>query len=141
MKVLVDANVILDVLLNRSPWVDDSRRIWDANQATRIQGYLAATAVCNFYYIWRKHAGSALALRSVRECLEAYQILPVDLPTLKAAVSFAEGDFEDQIVIRCAVAARIDVIVTRDPRGFSRSPILVLSPAEFCRRYPTLVDG
>jgi predicted nucleic acid-binding protein len=30
MKILIDTNIILDVLLNRAPWVTDSQAIWDA---------------------------------------------------------------------------------------------------------------
>lgn len=39
-------------------------------------------------------------------------------------------DFEDDLQIACAVAAGLDVIVSRDRAGFVHSPIPVLSPAE-----------
>ena len=44
MKVLIDANVILDVLLNRSPWVTDSQAVWDANK-NKKEIWGGATAV------------------------------------------------------------------------------------------------
>ena len=57
MKVLIDANVILDVLLNRSPWVADSQMVWDANHRQHIHGHLVATTVTNLFYIARKLVG------------------------------------------------------------------------------------
>jgi predicted nucleic acid-binding protein len=53
MKVLIDANVILDVLLNRSPWVTDSQAVWEANHRQQIQGHIVATTVTNLFYIAR----------------------------------------------------------------------------------------
>lgn len=35
MRVLLDTNVVLDVLLNRQPWVKDASAIWQANDDGR----------------------------------------------------------------------------------------------------------
>ena len=45
MKVLLDLNVILDVLLNRAPWVTDSAATWDAHRAGEVVAHVAAFAV------------------------------------------------------------------------------------------------
>jgi hypothetical protein len=37
---------------------------------------------------------------------------------------------EDNMSLACAINARLDAIVTRDPKGFAGSPIPVLSLAE-----------
>lgn len=39
------------------------------------------------------------------------------------------SDFEDNLLITTALLVGLDAIVTRDPRGFSGSPIAALSPA------------
>jgi hypothetical protein len=44
------------------------------------------------------------------------------------------NDFEDNVQIACAVIAGLDAIVTRDPKGFAGSPVLVLTPAELLAR-------
>ena len=38
MKVLLDLNVVLDVVLNRQPWLEESQRVLDANQSQKIDG-------------------------------------------------------------------------------------------------------
>lgn len=134
MKVLIDANVILDVLLNRSPWVTDSQAVWDANHRQQIHGHLVATTVTNLFYIARKLVGQPLALNGVRDCLAAFDIVPVDQTILQDAATLPGSDFEDNIAIRCAVFSGMDVIVTRNLADFTDSPIEAISPAELLDR-------
>jgi hypothetical protein len=44
MRVLFDLNIILDVLLNRAPWVTDSAAVWDAHRGGEIVAQVAASA-------------------------------------------------------------------------------------------------
>jgi predicted nucleic acid-binding protein len=130
MKLLVDANVILDVLLNRTPWVAESQAVWEANQQQRIQGHVVATTVTNLFYIARRLVGQSLALRGVRECLSAFDVIAVDGAILNNAVAMGGSDFEDDVAICCAVTVGMGFIVTRDAGGFARSPVPAVSPAE-----------
>jgi len=136
MKVLLDANVILDVLLNRQPWVVDSQAVWDANHEGRIQGCVVATAVTNLFYIARKLVGQPLALRGVFDCLAAFDVLSVDSAILNDAAKLPGSDFEDNVSICCAVSNDLDLIVTRDLNGFVQSHVPAVSPAEFLARLP-----
>jgi hypothetical protein len=138
MKVLIDANVVLDVLLNRQPWVVDSQRIWDANHQRRIEGHLVATSVTNLFYIARKLVGQPLALRGVLDCLAAFEVIPVDGVILGDAAALPGSDYEDNVTIRCAASAGMDCIVTRDPRGFTQSLVPSLTPAELIARLPAV---
>jgi hypothetical protein len=45
MNVLIDANVALDVILERQPWLDDSKGVWDACHQKRITGHLVGTGL------------------------------------------------------------------------------------------------
>jgi predicted nucleic acid-binding protein len=85
MKVLIDLNVVLDVVLNRPPFIADSRQVWDAHQAGTIEGFLAATEVTNLYYIVRRLADAATARSAVGVCLSTFSIVPVDLSILQTA--------------------------------------------------------
>lgn len=134
MKVLVDANVVLDVLLNRTPWVAESRAVWDANHRQQIHGYVVATTLTNMFYIARRLVGFSKALEGVRACLAAFHVLSVDGNVLIEATKLAGNDFEDNVVIRCAVNFQMDVIVTRNLADFSQSQIPAMSPSELIDR-------
>ena len=134
MKVLIDANVILDVLLNRPPWVTDSQAVWDANHRQQIHGHLVATTITNLFYIARKLVGQSLALSGVRDCLAAFDVVPVDQTILQDAATLSGSDFEDNVTIRCAVTFGMDVIVTRNLADFTDSPVPAISPGELLNR-------
>ncbi len=55
---------------------------------------------------------------------------------LDAAERRSGIDLEDNLQIACAVEARLDAIVTRNPKDFAGSQVPVLSPAEPLARLP-----
>jgi predicted nucleic acid-binding protein len=134
MNVLTDINVLLDVFLNRAAWLADSAAVLQANHDGRITLHVSASALPTIFYIVRRHAGLPQAMTVVDECLKAFRIVPVTGTTLALARTWLGNDYEDNVQIACAVEARLDAIVTRDPRGFAGSPIPVLTPADLVAR-------
>ena len=137
MNVLIDTNVVLDVLLNRAPWVADSSAVWDAHRDGRISAHLAAFSLPTIFYIVRKQNDLAKAQDGVRVCLETLEIAPVVRSTLELARSQPLSDYEDNLQIACAIEAQLDAIVTRDPIGFAPSPIPAMTPTELLKRLAT----
>ncbi len=134
MKVLLDLNVVLDVILNREPWVAVAKQIWNAHQSGVIDGCLAATEITNLFYIVRRTAGEPVARNAMQVCLATFNIEPIGQLILEAADRQPGLDFEDNVCIACAVAAAADLIVTRDPAGFTHSPVTAVSPEELMAR-------
>ena len=130
MQILFDTNIVLDVLLNRQPWVTESAAIWQANDDGRIDGFFVASALTDIFYIARRLTDLENAHKAIRICLEAFQVCPVDRETLELAASLAGTDFEDNVQIACAQIANLDAIVTRDTDGFEATSISTLAPAE-----------
>ena len=54
MKLLVDANILLDVLQAREPYLKDSSLIWKLCETGEVQGYASALTFANLIYIMRK---------------------------------------------------------------------------------------
>ncbi len=128
MRLLLDTNVVLDVLLNRQPWVKDAAAIWQANDDGRVMAYLTASTFTDIFYIARKVAGIAGARQAVRTCLEAFEIR--DRHTLQHAETLLGNDFEDNLQIACATLQNLDAIVTRDQAGFQNASLPVFASAE-----------
>ena len=57
MKILIDTNIILDVLIKREPFYADSARVWTLIRERTIAGYLSAISINNLYYIVKKLKG------------------------------------------------------------------------------------
>jgi predicted nucleic acid-binding protein len=134
IAALLDINVVLDVFLARAPWVADSAVVLAANQRGEFVGHLSAASIPTIFYIVRRNADLAKALRVVTECLASFDIVPVDRKALELAHSMPGSDFEDNLQIACAVEAGLDAIVTRDLKGFAGSTVAVLTPAELLAR-------
>jgi len=129
-RYLLDTSVLLDLLLNRSPWAADAVVLWDAHRQSQIRVLAAAFSLPTIFYIVRKQGGVSAARTAVQACLTTLDIAPVDQATLLAAQALAGVDFEDDLQIACALQAGVNAIVTRDPRGFAACPISVLTPTD-----------
>lgn len=134
MRVLLDTNIVLDVLLDRAPFVQDSSAIWAACDAGTLVGVLPASTLTDIFYIARRATDVATAHVAVGLCLAAFEIAPVDRQTLEDATALPGNDFEDNVQIACATRAAVDAIVTRNGDDFAHTAMLVLTPAELLAR-------
>jgi len=137
LRVLFDINVLLDVFLEREPWLAKARALWTAQHRRLIHGHVAAHGVANMFYIARKVIGVSRARESVGLCLQTFDIISIGRAELELADSLAGSDIEDNLVLACASLAKMDAIVTRDPKGFPGSQIPILSPADLLARITT----
>jgi predicted nucleic acid-binding protein len=128
MTVLVDANVVLDVLLDRQPHFAASAAVWSASETGAAQGLLAAHAVTTIHYLLRKEQGAAEARQALSLLLRVFGVALVDEGVIREAFELHSPDFEDSVTAVAALRAGCDLIVTRDPKGFRGSLVSVLAP-------------
>jgi predicted nucleic acid-binding protein len=127
-RVLFDTNVVLDVLLDRQPYVEASAAAWAAVETGVAEGMLAAHAVTTIHYLVRKERGNAKARRIVSAILRVFGVAAVDAAVLQEALELPWPDFEDAVTAAAARTAGCEFIVTRDPKGFRGSPVRSLTP-------------
>ena len=128
MKVLVDANVVLDVLLDRQPHFAASAAVWSASETGVAQGLLSAHAVTTIHFLIRKEQGAAKARQALNLLLRVFGVARVDEGIVREAFELHLSDFEDSVTAVAALRAGCDLIVTRDPKGFRGSLVSVLAP-------------
>ena len=134
-RVLLDTNVILDVLLEREPFVGDAAAIWQAVQDQVIQGYVTATTLTNIYYIADKLKGPTVARVAISEILSVMRVCAVNDEILRSALALSVADYEDAVQVACALATDLEVIVTRDPAGFASSPVPSIALSDFVQNW------
>jgi predicted nucleic acid-binding protein len=127
-RVLFDTNVILDVLLDRKPYVEASAAAWEAVETRAVEGLLAAHAITAIHYLVRKGTGAAKTRRIVPAILRVFGVAAVDGAVIQEALQLSCGDFEDAVTAAAARCAECEFIVTRDPKGFRGSPVRCLTP-------------
>ncbi len=128
MRVLIDTNVVLDLLQEREPFVENAARLFERIDAGEIEGFITATTITNIYYIVRKVAGRVVAQDAIAQILSDLNICSVDLNVLEQALALNFEDFEDAVQYACAVVHNLDAIVTRDLSGFVNAEIPVVLP-------------
>lgn len=129
-RLLLDVDVLLDVLLDRDPWVESAAALWAAVEAGKARAFIPAHGVTTIHHLMRKGRGSAFADRGVSDLLSVFAVARVDEPVLKAALALRLPDFEDAVCAAAGAAVRCDILVTRDAGGFRGSPVEVVSPGE-----------
>lgn len=135
MKIMCDTNVIIDVLLEREPFVEDSYKILKLCEEHKIDGFVSASSVTDIFYFVRKYTHSIeLAYKAVGKLLEIVKVCSVTnndiLIAFQNAFQKRAKDFEDCLVATCAKSIHCDYIATRNKRDFEGFDIPVLTPNE-----------
>lgn len=128
MRVLVDTNVVLDVLLDRRPHAEAGGTVWAAVEAGKLEGVVAAHAITTIDYLIRKELGAVRARQTITSILRVFGVAPVDGPVIEDALLLPLPDFEDSVSCAAARRAGCEYIVSRDPKGFRGSPVRCLTP-------------
>lgn len=130
MKVLVDTNVILDVLLDRQPFSEDATRILALVEESKIEGFLCATTVTTVDYLLGRALTAMKARSALRRLLDIFEVAPVNRPVLEQALRSEISDFEDAVLEQSGRLVAVDAIVTRNIKDFRKSTVTVLDPVE-----------
>jgi predicted nucleic acid-binding protein len=129
-RVLIDVNVVLDVLAAREPFVADSQAVLQLVEARAIEGVLAAHSVATLHYLLSKYLSKVRARKTMEDLLHILRVEPVNEDRLRHALAMNWADFEDAVQAACAEKAEADYLVTRDKKGFKRSAVRPVTPAE-----------
>ena len=135
MRIMLDTNVVLDVLLNRPAFVQNSAAVLRV-ASEEIQEFITASAITDIYYIARKELrGSLQAKALIRNLLQIVHVAAVSEVDIWAALESDWKDFEDSVQNTVAEHQRFDYIITRNPSDFKDSNLPVLTPQEFANRF------
>ena len=132
MKVLVDTNVVMDVLLKRIPFYRDSFSVFQLSDSGSINGFLASISVTNAFFILRKAGKNRDDVYLDMDDINGiFKIAPVSNTTISAALALRWKDFEDAVQYITAKECNVDFIITRNKSDFEASDISCMTPTEF----------
>jgi len=137
LNVLIDTNVILDDILDRSPNAVTARKISQLAMDALVNAYLTANCLTDIFYIVSKSRNEDIARIIIRNLLLSFLVVGVDGQDCQRAIDLPMGDFEDALVVVCAEKAALNYILTND-KGFLNGTDLgvpAISPADFLLMY------
>ncbi|HLM54493.1 MAG TPA: PIN domain-containing protein [Pyrinomonadaceae bacterium] len=131
MRALLDTDVVLDVIMARAPFDAAAGEILNFNERGLFEAYISGITPVNIFYIARKAKSSVGLRQAVEELLRAVRVCPLDHSILRSALSSPLADYEDAVQHACAVASRLDAIVTRNLEDYKNATLPVFAPADF----------
>ncbi len=127
----LDTNIVIDVLTNRKPFSEYGQRLFDLAYKEQIKLYISAVSYTTIYYYIRKSSSSHTKTIAILKELEQFiETTDVTKDTVQKALNSDFKDFEDAIQYYSAHLKSIDAVVTRNPKDYKKSKLLVLSPEE-----------
>lgn len=130
MRVLVDTNVVLDVLLDRRPFAEAATQVFALVEESRIEGFLCATTVTTVDYLLGQALLPKEARTALQRLLDLFEIAPVNRPVLEQALRSDIADFEDAVIEQSARLISADAIATRNLTDFEKSSVTAFDPPE-----------
>lgn len=134
MVLLIDANIILDVLLNRPMFVKDSSMIWKLCETQQMKGYISTLTYANIMYIMRKQLTPEQIQEIFCKLKLIFEFADFSPAVLERAVNMKWKDFEDAIQSATAESVHADYIITRNIKDFKQSKVMALMPSELLAR-------
>jgi len=131
MKVLIDANVLIDVALARPGLHEVSGEALSRCGDSENTAFVAWHTLSNVFYILRSQAGRDRAVEFLEDLLQWVQVAGVGHSDALRAFGYGISDFEDALQVSAAEACAADLILTRNTADFRNSPISATSPEEF----------
>ena len=140
ITLLLDTNVLLDVILDRSPWADDATVLLDVIARRQARGYVAGHAVTTVYYLVEREKGRAIATTAVSDMLDILDVVPLEATDFRRALALGLKDYEDAVQAAACLKIGARFLVTRNERDFKGAPVSPRSASEVLALFPRVGD-
>jgi predicted nucleic acid-binding protein len=129
-NIFLDTHILVDIFLDRQPFSEYAIQL--ISQADKNQWHLhcSALTLANLLYILRKNKESD-RLKALDIIQKRITVLDLKASDIYNSTQFSNGDLEDAIQIQVALSNQQNIIITRDIKGFLKSPVKVMTVVEF----------
>ncbi len=131
MKALLDADVLVDVALDRDPFIEQSGRVVEWCQQTPHSAVVAWHTISNLYYVLRAARSDTKARAFIVDVLHFAIVASGGNSAVEHALRLGMSDFEDALQVAAGYTVNVGAIVTRNLRDYRNAPVPVYAPDEF----------
>lgn len=135
MNVLIDTNVILDAVMNRTPHADAAQKLFLLAAEDNINASITANSVTDIYYLVNKSYRNVEQSKQVLlKLFTLFKIADATGIDCQKALDLNMSDYEDALVATIAKRIKADYIITRNLKDFENSPIPAVSAEDFVKK-------
>ena len=131
MKVFLDANIIIDVVQNRTDFVEESSKVLQSG----LEGFIDLCASDVTFTTVSFYARKQRTTEQLYEIMQSLRDFIDVVPTGRIAIDWAlqrkAKDFEDSVQYYAALRTGAEYIVSRNVRDYPFDDIPVVTPQDF----------
>lgn len=123
MRIMVDSDLVLESLLNRSQFIESSKSLWRVIENKEYQGYISSSGLAKITDIVRDYKNEQIANSVANTIQKIFSICSIDQSTWDYARSLNIQDFESAMEIACARQMCLSALITQIPENFPTNQI------------------
>ena len=120
MKILLDADVLIDVALERPNFVENSDRLLRSVESGEWEAGVAWHSISNLSYLTGKKARGF-----IRDLLQFVEVPKAGTNEMLVALDLPMRDFEDALQAAVALSFGASYVVTRNLGHYRKSPVML----------------
>lgn len=135
MKVFLDTNILLDVLVERDnkEFTENATTILELGSNRVLDLYMSVLSVTTIAYVLR-HMTAARKKGIIRDLISIVKVLPSLPEHIDNMLECQMNDIEDAMQVQSAKEGQCDIIVTRNITDFKDAGLPVISPDDFLKK-------
>ena len=130
-QILIDTNIVLDLLVRRMPFYNETAELFSLADRRIIRLALSSLSLANTHYVLTKYKPETEARRIIRSFKVLVRVLSFDEKIADLALNSDFKDFEDAIQYFTAIENGQEIIITRNMSGYRDSQLPVMTAREF----------
>ena len=137
-NLFIDTDVILDIVLDRDKFYDDSSAIFQKFENGDVILNTTSSIIINAQYVGQKQIPRDKCRATINYLLNYFVLLEADISIVKQAYQSRFSDIEDAIQFYTAAKNEIiDFFITRNIKDFKSGGNLipVLTPTQFLKHF------
>jgi predicted nucleic acid-binding protein len=135
-KVFLDADVLLDLFLEREPHHTIALRLLTQLRRTKANCVTSPVVFANMNYVLAKAKSRDYSLSKLLSLRRMVNIASIDEGMIDAALAAPQRDFEDTIQLHCAEGYGTQTLITRNTKHYPKGRLHVTSPLEYLSSKP-----
>lgn len=129
MKLFVDNDVILDLLLERNGF-NYSAKVLEHIENKKVTGFTSPIIFTNTFFILTKYSNKNNFWHALRKLRNLFKITNINQTIVDQALASEFKDFDDAIQYFSALNSNVDYLVTRNKKDYLQKEIFIISPKE-----------
>ncbi|MEE3466713.1 MAG: PIN domain-containing protein [Candidatus Cryptobacteroides sp.] len=117
MKLFLDTNILLDLLLEREGY-ERCARLFQLQEEGKCTLAVSILTMVNVAYVYRKTVGQDMAVVNLKYLSTMLEVLPMDNEILQSSIFKHGKDIEDVLQAMCAATGGCDAIITRNEKDY-----------------------